>query len=116
MRLRYGSVEVVLDDPDLPFSYSWKQKQTMVETEGGRRYVYNFGVKRRRWELKWNFLPLEQFLKLENFIVNVVNFKEVPFLFFDHNGVPYTVRCISFSHSQVSPRYYSVSLVLEEEV
>ena len=114
--LTYGSTTVSLDEPDFPYTYSWSRKQTLLESEQGQRYVFDFGAKRRRWSLKWNFLPASQFTQLEGFITNTVNFKAQPFTFTDHNGNSYSVRCMAFSHSQVNPSYYSVSLVLEEEV
>lgn len=116
MKLSYGTTFINLDEPDFPYAYAWDRKQTMLETEQGQRYVYTFGAKRRRWDLRWSFLPASQFQALENFITNTVNFKELPFTFVDHRGNNYTVRCIAFSFSQVNPYYYSVSLVLEEEV
>jgi len=116
MELRYGSASVVLDDPDFPYTYSWKTKQTMLESEGGQRYVYDFGIRRRVWLLKWNLLDSSQFSRLENFILNTVNFRETPFTFVDHTNTAYTVRCTAFSFSQVTPTHYAVNLTLEEEV
>lgn len=114
--LTYGTRVITLDDPDSPYLYSWISKQTMHETESGQRYVFDFGVKRKRWNLKWDFLPASQFSALEDFVVNVVNFKEIPFTFKDYNGISYTVRCVSLTHSQRNRFYYSVTLILEEEV
>lgn len=114
--LTYGSLSITIDEPDFPYTYAWSKKQTVLESEQGKRYVYDFGAQRRKWDLKWNLMSSSDFLQLENFVTNTINFKEKPFTFTDHNGDSFQVRCMSFGHSQVNPDYYSVSLVLEEEL
>jgi len=116
VRLTYGLSRVELEDPDFPYTEKTVPKQVMYETVNGKRYVYDLGAKRKRWELKWNHMKDTQFLQLRDFIENTVNFKEIPFTFTDVSGKSYTVRCTNFSYMQSSPITYSVSIILEEEL
>ena len=116
MELTYGNATVVLEDPDFPYQSFPSPKQKIVETEGGNRYVYDFGVKRKRWELRWSYMEEADYLALEDFIANQANFSENICAYKDHKGDIYSVRIVKFSSQQVNPTYYQVSLVLEEEV
>lgn len=116
VRLTYGSNVVDLPNPSVPYKAYDKPKQKLIETEGGQRYVYDYGVKRKVFELSWNVLNQTLFTQLQNFIENIVNFREVVFTYKDFNNISYNVRCMYFSHEQISPVHYRVSLKLEEEV
>ncbi len=114
--LTYGANTVNLPNPSIPYKAYSKSKQKLMETEGGDRYVYDYGVKRKVFEINWNVLKETEFNQLQNFIENTVNFKELVFTYTDFNGVSYNVRAINFNYSQTSPKHYQVSLKLEQEV
>jgi len=114
--LNYGAATVNLPAPSIPYKEYTKSKQRLIETEGGQRYAYDYGAKRKIFELSWNVLNQTSFNQLQDFIENTVNFQEIPFIYTDFNGVSYNVRAITFSHSQISPTLYQVSLKLEEEL
>ncbi len=114
--LRYGATTVNLPNPSIPYKEYVSPKQKLVETENGKRYVYDYGVKRKIFELSWNVLKQTEFFQLRNFIENIVNFQEIPFTYTDFNGVSYNVRCTLFSHQQISPTLYQATLKLEQEI
>ena len=112
----YGNTSITIEDPDFPLNTGYNSKQQIVETESGSRHVYTFTKARKKWQLKWDFLEVSDFSKLEDFIVNVANFAENPFTYTDYEGNSIGVRCTGFSFQKVNPDYYSVSLTIEEEV
>ena len=114
--LTYGVNTVNLPNPSTPYKAYSKPKQKLMETEGGKRYVYNYGVKRKVFEINWNVLNETTFNQLQDFIENKVNFQTTAFTYVDFNGVSYDVRATTFSHSQISPKHYQVTLKLEQEV
>ncbi len=114
--LAYGSTAVELPSPSVPYKEYVAVKQTLVETDGGQRYVYDYGVKRKIFELSWNVLNQTAFNQLRSFIENTVNFKEIPFTYTDFNGVSYNVRCTLFAHQQISATLYQATIKLEEEL
>ncbi len=114
--LKYNSTSISLPNPSVPYRAYTIPKQVMQETEGGQRYVYNYSVKRKVFELYWNVLKQTEFSQLQDFIENIVNFKEIVFTYTDFNGVSYNVRATVFSFEQISALHYRVSLKLEQEV
>jgi len=116
MELTYGTTTVVLEDPDFPYRSLLIPNQQVVDTEAGNRYVYDFGVKRRRWDLQWSYMEKADYLALEDFIVNQVNFSENVCAYKDHEGNIWNVRIMGFESAQLNPSYYQVRLTLEEEL
>ena len=114
--LTYDTTVVNLPNPSQPYKAYKVPKQKMNEAEDGTRYVYNFGVNRRIFELTWNVIVQSDFNQLQSFIENTVNFMETPFTYTDMNGVNYNVRATVFGYSQISALHYQVTLKLEEEV
>lgn len=116
MELSCGTKVITLEDPDFPYKSTLSAKQTVVETEKGSRYVYDFGAKRRLWELQWSYMEEVDYYALEDFIVNTANFSENVCAYTDHEGNVWNVRIMKFTAQRVNQNYYQVSLVLEEEV
>ncbi len=116
MELTYGTTTIFLEDPDFPYTTLPVPKQEFVETEGGNRYVYDFGVVRRKWELQWSYMEEADYLALEDFVLNQVNFSENVCAYKDHKGNIWNVRIMRFESTKVNPSYYQVRLVLEEEL
>ena len=116
IKLSYGTTTVNLPNPSIPYKAYIRPKQKLLETEGGQGYVYNYGVKRKIFEINWNVLKQTEFNQLRNFIENIVNFQELAFTYTDFNGVSYNVRATVFNFEQIAPLHYRVSLKLEQEV
>jgi hypothetical protein len=71
----------------------------------------------RDFILVWNKMPESDFLGLENWIKNVVNYAAVPFTYNDENGVAWSVRYVSgqFDFQPEQGNYYSGTITLSKE-
>lgn len=107
---------------DTYLSYPYQQpltsRQRYVRSNGGGIIVQNLGEPTYRvFSLTWDLMSETDFIKIENWCKNIVNWMETPFQFHDSFGNIYNVRLMQTdlnSWKLVRLNAYSGTLTCEE--